>query len=72
MDDSNIDNVAQLKPEGATAAVIKMRDFDEEGVGQDVPDPYYGGENGFQLVFEILERSTENLLNKLVEKHHLA
>lgn len=72
MDDSNINNVEQLKPEGATAAVIKMRDFDEEGVGQDVPDPYYGGENGFQLVFEILERSTENLLNKLVEKHHLA
>lgn len=72
MDDSNIENVEKLQPEGATATILKMRNFDDEGVGQDVPDPYYGGENGFQLVFEILDRSTENLLNELVEKHHLA
>jgi len=30
-----------------------------------VPDPYYSGGQGFQKVFEILDRSTKNLLNKL-------
>lgn len=48
-----------------------MRDFDSDEVGSDVPDPYYGGENGFQLVFDILERSTENLLEELLAKHKL-
>lgn len=45
--------------------IYLMRDFDPMGKGKDVPDPYYGGEDGFQQVFDILDRSTSTLLKKL-------
>jgi len=41
-----------------------MRAFDPNGEG-DVPDPYYGGEEGFQEVFEMLDRCVEGLLKDL-------
>lgn len=42
-----------------------MRDFESEISlqGVDVPDPYYGGDEGFQNVYDILNRCTDNLLN---------
>jgi len=33
----------------------------------DVPDPYYGGYNGFQEVQKIILRTAENLLNSLIQ-----
>lgn len=65
MDASNYRNVMNLEPESANGKVILMRTFDSEGKGEDVPDPYYGGERGFQNVFDILDRSTEELLNTI-------
>jgi protein-tyrosine phosphatase len=58
MDRSNYNNA--LKIAGKHRAKVKMiRDFDPEGKGEEVPDPYYGSEKDFQNVFEILERSIE-------------
>ncbi|MFY0592836.1 low molecular weight protein-tyrosine-phosphatase [Roseivirga sp.] len=65
MDDSNYIDAMSLVPQGAKAKVIKMRAFDDLAKGSDVPDPYYGGENGFQEVFEILDRSVNNFLDHL-------
>ncbi|OEK05423.1 low molecular weight protein-tyrosine-phosphatase [Roseivirga misakiensis] len=65
MDSSNHSNTLRLEPKNARAKVIKMREFDDLNKGDDVPDPYYGGENGFQEVFEILDRSVDNLLSHL-------
>ena len=53
------------------AKLYLMRDFDSIGNGQDVPDPYYGGEDGFKYVFELLDRSCRNLLEEIKEIHHL-
>jgi low molecular weight protein-tyrosine phosphatase len=44
-----------------------FRDFDPEGRG-DVPDPYYGGSRGFALVYEMVERTAENLLKYLLSQ----
>jgi protein-tyrosine phosphatase len=41
-----------------------MREFDPHERG-DVPDPYYGGEEDFQLVFDILDRSIENMIDTI-------
>ncbi len=68
MDDSNMSDVLYRKPVDATAQVVKMRDFDPLGKGEDVPDPYYGGPQGFQNVFEILDRTTDELLDFLMEE----
>ena len=53
------------------AKLFLMRDFDDLGHGQDVPDPYYGGEDGFTHVFELLDRSCRNLLQEIRKTHHL-
>lgn len=65
MDTSNYRNVIRLEPASAQARVALMRDFDVQGVGEDVPDPYYGGERGFQEVFDILDRSAQALLDAI-------
>ncbi len=40
-----------------------LRDFDPEAMNDaEVPDPYYGGQRGFEEVFEIVERCCIELL----------
>jgi len=73
MDDQNFENVKKLETalNGSKAQIILMRNFDTIEKGSIVPDPYYGGDEGFVEVYEILNRSTQNLLNYLIEKHQL-
>ena len=40
----------------------------EAGEGQEVPDPYYGGEDGFELVLDMVEQASENLLAQIKSK----
>ena len=64
MDRQNLQSIMSLPQADLYRAKIKLlREFDPQGVG-DVPDPYHGGPKGFQLVFEMLDRSIENLLSK--------
>ena len=39
--------------------------------GQDIPDPYYGGSAGFELVMDLLEDACENLLETIKRKYGL-
>lgn len=71
MDRNNYDdlkNLSESSMEGA-AQLLLMRDFDDIGKGQDVPDPYYGGDDGFTYVYELLDRSCRNLLEKIKVDH---
>jgi len=47
------------------AKVRLMREFDPEQGDPDVPDPYYGGEEGFETTYGIVERSVGGLLEAL-------
>lgn len=50
----------------ARSRVRMLREFDAEAAGNlDVPDPYYGGEDGFEDVLDIVERSCRGLLEHL-------
>ncbi len=73
MDKSNLDNIEILRDQQGleNVKIMLMRAFDREGENQDVPDPYFGGEDGFQEVFEILNRSCRNLLHYLIKEHQL-
>jgi len=71
MDGSNRNNLERLAPDaGAEAKIRMLRDF-EPGGGGDVPDPYYGGAEGFQKVFDICERSCRGLIEHLRREHGL-
>jgi protein-tyrosine phosphatase len=50
---------------GSEAEVVLLRDFDPEGEGDEVPDPYYGGASGFETVYEMVHRSCAQLLERL-------
>jgi protein-tyrosine phosphatase len=73
MDTDNLENILKLEVPGQEyrAKVMLMREFDEERSGADIPDPYYGGENGFQHVFDLLEESLGNFLVFLIREHGL-
>lgn len=70
MDRNNFDDImykAVVRPKG----LFKMRDFDTKDKGADVPDPYYGGDDGFENVYKMLKRSCENLLDHIVMNENL-
>ena len=70
MDHSNFRNMT-IEMEGDSEKLLLMRDFDPEGKGEDVPDPYYGGINGFENVYQILDRSLDEFLNHIKANHDL-
>ncbi len=66
MDSENYTNIKRLDRDGLFTEKIKMmREFGPQPDEMDVPDPYYGGMDGFQNVFDVLMRSSVNLLDEL-------
>lgn len=37
----------------------------------EVPDPYYGNNDGFELVLDLLQQASDGLLEFIIKKHHL-
>ena len=69
MDNSNFRFIKGLQSASDHAHKIKLlREFDSVDKGGEVPDPYYGKENHFQEVFDILNRSADILLEALTLK----
>jgi protein-tyrosine phosphatase len=73
MDEANLTNVKRLAHGQSTTAEVKLlREFDPVAFGDfDVPDPYYGGPRGFELVHDIVERSCAALLEQIRQTHQL-
>ena len=66
MDRSNHDDLLALAPdEDARERVRLLREYDPEAVAADeleMPDPYYGGTDGFEDVLDLVTRACEGLL----------
>ncbi|MGA9639482.1 low molecular weight protein-tyrosine-phosphatase [Flavobacterium sp.] len=70
MDSSNYNDVIKLAKNPEDIAKVKMilnELFPNENV--DVPDPYYGTTNGFDLVYKMLDEACNNIAQKLTTKH---
>ena len=67
MDDSNYENVARLAPERKYLdKVYRFVEFSKNHPEWSyVPDPYYEGHEGFELVLDLLEDGCRELLNQL-------
>ncbi len=68
MDGANRRELLRIAPDDRAAARVRMlREFDPAVVdGElDVPDPYYGGPEGFERVLDIVQRSCLGLLADL-------
>ncbi len=66
MDKNNFRNIKAMAGSEHEHKVKMMREYDSpEFKGQDVPDPYYGGANGFNNNYTMLYTSCQNLLDEL-------
>lgn len=68
MDASNLHNLRQLAPSVEAACKVHgMAEYFTPGARYDhVPDPYYEGAEGFELVLDLLEDGCQNLYNSLL------
>ncbi len=69
MDDQNVADLKSLATsDEERSKILKMTDFCQKYTSYTtVPDPYYGGEEGFELVLDILEDATAGLYQKCLE-----
>lgn len=55
MDRGNLDDLRRLAPDVAAAGRVRLfREFEQGADREEVPDPYYGGEDGFTRVVQIV------------------
>ena len=69
MDKSNYADVASMARSEADKKKIEMfLNLSHPGENLDVPDPYFGGDEGFQEVYEMLSRAADVLIDELREQ----
>ena len=67
-DRRNLRDLRAAAPAGARARLHLLREFDPASDGApdlDVPDPYYGGDDGFEHVLDLVEAACRGLLDEL-------
>ncbi|NRB59247.1 MAG: low molecular weight phosphotyrosine protein phosphatase [Winogradskyella sp.] len=70
MDQSNYNNIISLAK--SSYHIDKVKLFLEENdtvTNKNVPDPYYGGPDGFERVYKLIEETSTILSEKLMRKH---
>ncbi len=67
MDKSNLGHLQALRPQAAHAELdLFLRRY--RGALDEVPDPYYGGEQGFEQVLNLIEIACQGLVDELKER----
>lgn len=68
MDKSNLENVLKLAKNKDEIGKVKLiLNESNPGKNLEVPDPYFGGNNGFIEVFELLDEATDYIIKNLEE-----
>ncbi len=65
MDELNVAVLRELCPEEHAARIELFLDYAPQLGRVEVPDPYYGGSNGFELVLDLVEEASRGLLTQL-------
>ena len=68
MDNDNLANLDKIQPPNSKATVALMLSYAEKTSLQEVPDPYYGGKEGFERVLDMLEDGSRGLLTELRQR----
>ncbi len=72
MDDDNLKNIINMDPNGKfRKKIFKMTQFSSDKRVREVPDPYYGGSQGFENVLNILEDSCKNFLSFIKKENEM-
>lgn len=71
MDNDNLHLIRQRAPKDATADIqLFLESAVQQGLSEqaEVPDPYYGGPQGFELVFDLVDHGCDALLKEILAK----
>lgn len=69
MDEENIRDLRSVaRNSHDLAKIYPMTGFSREFTYDEIPDPYYGGDSGFELVLDLLEDACNGLLDRIVGK----
>ncbi len=69
MDRANLAFLQRLRPSDAAGHIGLFLEFASRYSQQEVPDPYYGGTDGFECVLDMVEDAAEGLLGHIRKKH---
>lgn len=65
MDNHNVEELYKIAPGHLQHKVLLFLDFAKNHEETEVPDPYYGGVNGFRFVLDLVEDASDGLLAEL-------
>jgi len=65
MDRQHLQDLRDMAPPGATAQLSLLLKADPSAPTPDVPDPYYGGAEGFETVLDLIDSACDHLLASL-------
>lgn len=65
MDQRNLEDVLAMQPDDFAGKVQLMLEYGNDKSVKEVPDPYYGGKDGFEYVLDLLEQASANLLKDI-------
>lgn len=68
MDRDNLSILEKMKPVDTVAELTLLTEWLPDSTFVDVPDPYYGGSDGFKVVFDLINESTDMMLQTLIKK----
>lgn len=68
MDRSNLADLQAIRPQQANAELRLFLDYATGATIKEVPDPYYGGEDGFYQVIDLVEDAADGLLRALARE----
>ena len=72
MDRENLEVLHRRAPEQARERVRLFLEFSPDSEPREVPDPYYGGANGFEEVLDLVEAAARGLLGYLRQRARAA
>lgn len=72
MDNMNLAMLERLRPDDAQSHLGLLLDYAERHKEREVPDPYYGGADGFEHVLDLVEDGAAGLLKHLRQNHLLS
>jgi protein-tyrosine phosphatase len=70
MDESNLSALQRRKPSGSRSQVQLFLSYAPKMGASEVPDPYYGGESGFEHVLDLVQAAAAGLLGH-IRRHDL-
>lgn len=65
MDGKNLKDLQDMQPETYSGTLALFLDFVKDTSISEVPDPYYGGPDGFENVIDLIEAASDGLIDIL-------